>query len=66
MCEEMPFSYVKRMREIRVEVNREIAGMSAEEEQRWFAEQRAKLERSAPVPDATSHAEPCEVINHGR
>jgi hypothetical protein len=53
------------MREIRDEINREIAGMSPEEEQRWFAEQRAKLERSAPAPNATSRVDPREVFRRG-
>lgn len=49
MADEKPVSYVKILREIRDEINREIAGMSFEEQQRWREQQRAmQSERDAP------------------
>lgn len=48
--EERPFDCVRFMRQARDRISREIAGRTAEEELRWYAEQRAKLVRAAPLP----------------
>ncbi|MBD0321468.1 MAG: hypothetical protein ICV87_14105 [Gemmatimonadetes bacterium] len=64
MSDEQPVSYVKLMREIRDEINREIAGMSAAEEARWFAEQRAELERSGSGLGTPDQADPHGVARH--
>ena len=42
MASEKPFSYVRLMREIRDQINREISGMTFEEQQQWMREQRAR------------------------
>lgn len=49
MAEEKPFSYVRLMREIRDQVNREISGMTFEEQQRWMREQRRKAPELQPM-----------------
>jgi len=64
MSAETPINYVRLMREIRDQVNREIAGMTYEEEQRWMQDQLAAKnkpsvaegakfwkEHPAPAPD---------------
>ena len=51
MADDKPISYVRVMREIRDQMNREIAGMTAEEEKRWLAEQLAKETPPTAVRD---------------
>jgi hypothetical protein len=50
MSNEKQFDCVRFMRQARDRISREIAGMTPDEELRWFAEQRAKLDREAPLP----------------
>lgn len=43
MKDEKPFDCVKFQREARARIDRELAGMTREEEVRWFEEQRTRL-----------------------
>jgi hypothetical protein len=51
MPDEKPISYVRLMREIRDQVNRETAGMTFEEHARWLQEQLVKAEPLFPRHD---------------
>lgn len=52
MNDEKPVSYVQLMREIRDQVNREISGLTFEEQQRWMQEQLA----NAPAAQSRNRA----------
>jgi hypothetical protein len=65
MSAETPINYVRLMREIRDQVNREIAGMTYEEEQRWMQDQLAAKNKLSVAPARPSgHAYPNNLARH--
>jgi hypothetical protein len=66
MSAEPPINYVRLMREIRDQVNREIAGMTYEEEQRWMEDQLTAKNKQPMVPARPSvHGHKKNVAHRG-